>query len=405
LKFTPGANGNGAGYASFTFQVQDDGGTANGGVDLDPTPRIMTIDVTPVDDAPVIVQNTLTLNSGASAKLSPAQLSATDVDNPAAGLLFTVSAVTHGQFALSSVPAVAIVSFSQAQVVAGQVIFEHDGSSSAPSYAISVSDGTLSAGPAPASVSFSLRSTPASSPALNLAPPSGPALPSAPSAPTAPQPATVPSVSASSASSSSASSAAASDAGADRSGAHDSAHGAAAGIGLVGVLDNQSAGGRPTAVGVRGLVLAPLKLGSSLPEVRNATPQDLGLLIQGSDPQYPRFEGSAATDWSITSAFNDSSTYKPQKDQMTVLLESAQMGGIALSVGVVWWASRVTGVIGSLLASMPAWRHLDPLPVVGRDEKDPDGEWSEEDSSEADADELAISMVLDGPRSPAPIGA
>ena len=37
LVFTPAANANGAGYASFTFQVQDDGGTANGGVDLDPT--------------------------------------------------------------------------------------------------------------------------------------------------------------------------------------------------------------------------------------------------------------------------------------------------------------------------------------------------------------------------------
>ena len=37
LVFTPTANANGVGYASFTFQVQDDGGTANGGVDLDPT--------------------------------------------------------------------------------------------------------------------------------------------------------------------------------------------------------------------------------------------------------------------------------------------------------------------------------------------------------------------------------
>ncbi len=39
LVFTPAANANGAGYASFTFQVQDDGGTANGGVDLDPSPQ------------------------------------------------------------------------------------------------------------------------------------------------------------------------------------------------------------------------------------------------------------------------------------------------------------------------------------------------------------------------------
>src|SRR2546423_4373801 len=29
LKFAPAANGSGTGYTSFTFQVQDDGGTAN----------------------------------------------------------------------------------------------------------------------------------------------------------------------------------------------------------------------------------------------------------------------------------------------------------------------------------------------------------------------------------------
>ena len=42
LVFTPAANANGAAYASFTFQVQDDGGTANGGVDLDPTANTIT---------------------------------------------------------------------------------------------------------------------------------------------------------------------------------------------------------------------------------------------------------------------------------------------------------------------------------------------------------------------------
>ena len=52
LMFTPAANANGAGYASFTFQVQDDGGIANGGVDLDPTARTITVNVTAVNDAP-----------------------------------------------------------------------------------------------------------------------------------------------------------------------------------------------------------------------------------------------------------------------------------------------------------------------------------------------------------------
>ncbi len=52
LKFKPAADANGAGYDSFTFQVQDDGGTANGGVDTDATPNTMSIDVTAVNDAP-----------------------------------------------------------------------------------------------------------------------------------------------------------------------------------------------------------------------------------------------------------------------------------------------------------------------------------------------------------------
>ena len=50
LVFTPVADENGAGYADFTFQVRDEGGTANGGVDLDGTPNTMTIDVTSVND-------------------------------------------------------------------------------------------------------------------------------------------------------------------------------------------------------------------------------------------------------------------------------------------------------------------------------------------------------------------
>ena len=59
LVFTPAADASGSGYASFTFQVQDDGGTANGGVDLDPTARTMTVDVAPVNDAPAGGNNTV----------------------------------------------------------------------------------------------------------------------------------------------------------------------------------------------------------------------------------------------------------------------------------------------------------------------------------------------------------
>src|SRR4051794_20169917 len=64
LKFAPASNANGAGYASFTFQVQDDGGTANGGVDLDQSPKTITVNVTSVNDAPAGTDNTITAGEG-----------------------------------------------------------------------------------------------------------------------------------------------------------------------------------------------------------------------------------------------------------------------------------------------------------------------------------------------------
>src|SRR5205085_751640 len=61
LVFAPVANANGAGYASFTFQVEDDGGTANGGVDLDPSANTFSIGVTSVNDAPSGANRTVTM--------------------------------------------------------------------------------------------------------------------------------------------------------------------------------------------------------------------------------------------------------------------------------------------------------------------------------------------------------
>ncbi|MDD2863662.1 MAG: cadherin-like domain-containing protein [Methylococcales bacterium] len=54
LAFTPAANANGTNYASFTFQVEDDGGVANSGVNLDASPNTLTINVTSINDAPVL---------------------------------------------------------------------------------------------------------------------------------------------------------------------------------------------------------------------------------------------------------------------------------------------------------------------------------------------------------------
>jgi hypothetical protein len=79
------------------------------------------------------------------------------------------------------------------------------------------------------------------------------------------------------------------------------------------------------------------------------------------------------------------------------MLDSVRFGGMALSVGVVWWASRLSAMLGSLLASTPAWRHIDPLPVVNDGDEEEKQKWLDPDgrSIDFDADELAVSLVLE----------
>ncbi|MHC5542642.1 hypothetical protein ACYOEI_30825, partial [Singulisphaera rosea] len=45
LKFAPAAGATGSPYTSFTFRVRDNGGTSNGGVDTDTTPKTFTFNV------------------------------------------------------------------------------------------------------------------------------------------------------------------------------------------------------------------------------------------------------------------------------------------------------------------------------------------------------------------------
>jgi hypothetical protein len=39
--------------------------------------------------------------------------------------------------------------------------------------------------------------------------------------------------------------------------------------------------------------------------------------------------------------------------------------GMTLSVGFITWALRSGALLASFMATMPAWRHFDPLPVLG----------------------------------------
>jgi VCBS repeat-containing protein len=380
LQFAPALNANGAGYASFTFQVRDNGGTANGGVNLDPTPRTMTVDVTATNDAPVLVNNVITVAQGGSVVLAPAQFLATDTDTPAAALIFTASGVQAGRFELIATPGTALTTFTQADVNAGLVRFVQDGSAVAPAYQVSVSDGTTTIGPVAGSVGFT--ATPSlpsmgldpsgntdkqkqqdKAPALEILPavlasstqtPARPAAaPPPPMSPGRPEPAF-----------------------ADL----------AAQTVQMKPLDN-----RPPSKLVQPVLL--------LNNYEAPPPVDPMLLLFNYAPPTVDYQPSRPSDWGVAQAFEQNFQDHAQ-EQLQLMLDSVKFGGMALSVGVVWWASRVSAMLGSLLASAPAWRNIDPLPVLGEDEEEKD-RWLEPDNRDADANELAVALVLEGGRAKA----
>jgi hypothetical protein len=55
--------------------------------------------------------------------------------------------------------------------------------------------------------------------------------------------------------------------------------------------------------------------------------------------------------------------------------------GVSMSVGYVVWLLRGGVMLSTLLSSLPAWRMVDPLPVLGR--MDEDDEDEDDDSLEA----------------------
>jgi hypothetical protein len=156
LIFTPAANANGAGYASFTFQVQDDGGGAN----LDTLARTMTIDVSAVNDVPVLATNNgLALNQGSGAVITSTLLQASDIDSSAAQLLFIVSSgPIHGRLEFTTSPGAAITRFTQGDIDANRLVYIHDDSfTTSDAFTFAVNDGS---GGAIATTTFAIDITP-----------------------------------------------------------------------------------------------------------------------------------------------------------------------------------------------------------------------------------------------------
>lgn len=80
LRWTPPADGHGADLASVEFKVVDTGGTANGGIDTDPTANTITFDVTAVNDAPSGIDKTVSLSEDGSHTFDAGDFGFTDTE-------------------------------------------------------------------------------------------------------------------------------------------------------------------------------------------------------------------------------------------------------------------------------------------------------------------------------------
>ena len=138
LVFSPAANANGLSYADFDFKVRDDGGTDDGGIDLDPSANTITLDVTSVNDAPSGSDDTITILEDGSHVFVTADFGFSDPNDSPADAFASVkitSLPTAGALELDGVGVTLNQEISVADIVAGKLVFSPAANANGLSYA------------------------------------------------------------------------------------------------------------------------------------------------------------------------------------------------------------------------------------------------------------------------------
>ncbi len=99
---------------------------------------------------------------------------------------------------------------------------------------------------------------------------------------------------------------------------------------------------------------AELPVGYELPLGRSlASERVFGSAARSSSPQFLIEE-------------TESSTPDDQLWRFDIVAHPGLASGALLSTGMLWWATRAGGMVAAMMASAPAWRSFDPLPILER---------------------------------------
>lgn len=423
LRFGGSADAVASALASVVFRPAPD---SNGPVTLtltatdraDPTlstTATVAITVTAVDDASVL-QTPATfetvVRSEGTQPIGTAQLRATDVDSPAAGVFYQLDqAPTSGSLTLDGVPLAQGARFTQADVNDGRIAFKAPTEAGTPMLVLSVVEpsGSGSGGTTPrVTMRFTVTgmggsasgSAGSSASAQADAQRRSGAASDAPS--TGGDAGSAGSGTSSSAAGAASAAAAPAGPGARAPGAASAAIapagvGVAAGVGPVGAVaarstdtgtaaatqrDPSTAPGGAQTLGADSAVRDADRTVSGVHHGPASAPTDATRRAASAGPYEP-----SARDWSPVSAMRETEVLQELQEvrqelaNQFVVRDAIAASSVALttslSIGYVVWVTRGGVLLTSLLASMPAWRSIDPLPVLARVDargRDDDGE-------------------------------
>lgn len=361
------------------------------------TTTIVPITVTVVNDAPQSSGHSLAITQGGS---GVPVINVSDIDSSDAALTLTATAVRGGRFTDLDQGGATVTAFTLAQVKAGRIVFQQDGSSTSPAYTLTVTDGySTVALPAPV-VDFTAAPRP-EPPPVPVPPPSTPAA-------DAPAPASeAPPEDTAKTDGDTATSA--------------SPVGAATGAIAVEALP-PTAAGLSAALTAGGLPAAP----AVLVDAARAAGVAVEITSRPMDAAQTAVPVVDGFQYRWTGSLNAGAAGEELRRNLDALREQLQDHGLqrrhvvassiavstGLSVGYVIWLVRGGALVGSMLSAMPAWQMIDPLPVLSRGRHRAPGEAGGGDDADVEnlfgGDDLGDGMAPARPTSavepPAPHG-